>query len=1074
MLQRRLPNRRVQKAAEVWTGAQAPTDGELYVGPTGKRWSDNRGIAVEQTSHARVAAKFAALLSTASFVVLANAAHAQAPQAAPAAVPEEEVLVTGSLIRGAPAVGVPVTNLGEAEFQETGALTVSELLRNVPAVEVDASTGAGSSPGNWERLTSVDLRGLSTNAGVRTLMLIDSMRYPVQGHGTCQLDPSIIPSLALDHIDILVDGASATYGSDAIAGVLNVVMRRGYEGAISQLKYSRSAVGAPTYQASQLWGTTWEGGDVTLVYEFYDAKRVPRSAIDTFTYDFTPWGLDDRTLVRSSLPGIVSTGALQTIAGAPSGFSAASGTMWCDNCYSIPQGVGWNYGDTAAHTNPTVGSSAATTTWTALLANKGVKNEINSYRYADEQAAQQRNAATVTFDQEIVEGVEFFADAFYSNRRAQFFYSGTHNRPANNALNAITVPTTNPYYPTGAPAGLRISYLLTDELRPYTSGHSRNSRYAGGFNVDLPYEWNGRLFFNTSEEANYAITNNSANTNMVLAALGNTVVASGNQAAFSKPANVPFLNVFCDPQVYECNSPVTLAYINGNEIFDQKWNLRQFAAVFDGPVFELPGGPLRAAIGADKVTNHYKFIDTNSINSVSKALATTTPSIGVRNIWAAYGEINAPIFGEANRIPGIYSLDLQASWRHDHYNDFGGTSNPRVAVDYMPFESLTLRGSWGTSFRAPAFAETSAVAGRLIMPQNTPAGAANNNVRLCAVGATTPVAGSAGEALINGGFGLTCASSPGGVSVGGGSDGLQGVTRDAGYALGPEEAESFSYGFQFMPTFLPGLDIHATYFWVNVTNTIQGGGTDLLNPFDRPNIYIRGDAGFDAAVQAVLANPLSTVSPTLAPVIQFVTDGAARNIGSLKLDGIDFHAGYDWQMDDWGSFGASITGTYYINRETVGGPGQPAEDAYDSGDSLPGETRDPRFRYRARLNWDSGEGLNVTAIMNYRSHYFHNQAYPPGCFISGPVCYAGAEQFPDYNNFVPSYYLFDFAVAYDLMDKPANDYLKNLRFNLNVNNVLDKRGAFVYRIANNGGTFAHDSSISPNGRTLSITVTKTW
>ena len=75
---------------------------------------------------------------------------------------------------------------------------------------------------------------------------------------------------------------------------------------------------------------------------------------------------------------------------------------------------------------------------------------------------------------------------------------------------------------------------------------------------------------------------------------------------------------------------------------------------------------------------------------------------------------------------------------------------------------------------------------------------------------------------------------------------------------------------------------------------------------------------------------------------------------------------------------------------------------------------------------------------------------------------------------MPAYYLVDFAVAYDLMDKPANEYLKNLRFNLNINNVFDTHGAFVYRIANNGGTFAHDSSISPNGRTISITITKTW
>jgi iron complex outermembrane receptor protein len=1019
---------------------------------------------VELTSraHARRVA-FAALLGSASLFALEAKA---ADQAAAAQPPVEEVLITGSLIRGAPAVGVPVTNLGEQEFQETGAVTVSELLRNVPSIEVDASVGAGSSPGNWERLTSVDLRGLSTNAGVRTLMLIDTMRYPVQGHGTCQLDPSIIPSLALDHIDILVDGASATYGSDAIAGVLNVIMRRGYEGAITQLKAVHPTVGGDTWQASQLWGTTWDGGDLTLVYEWYDAKRLPRAVLPTFTYDYTPWGLDDRTLIRSSIPGIVSTGAPAAVAGIPTGFAANQGTMWCANCYSVPKGSGWDF-DTRA--------PGPTTTWTQLLANKGVNNELNSYAYADEGAAQQRNAATVTFDQTIIDGVELFVDGFYSNRRAQFRYSGTHNRPANNALNALTVPTTNPYYPAGAPAGLRVSYLLTDEVQGNTSGYSRNSRWAGGFNLELPYDWNGRVYFNTSEEANFAATRGSVNTNNVNAALGNTVAAQASQAAFTKPANIPYLNLFCDALVYQCNSPATLAYITGQEIFDEKWNLRQWSAVFDGKVFALPGGDLRAAFGADYVSNHYKFIDTNTINSASTAAVTTTPSIGNRNVWAVYTEVNAPIFSETNALPLMRKLDLQVSWRHDHYNDFGGTSNPRVAVDWMPIESLTLRGSWGTSFRAPAFAETSAVAGRLIMPVNALAGATGgNNVRLCPLNSSTPVSGSAGAALIAAGLGFTCNSFPGGISVGGGSDGLAGVTRPAGFALGPEKATSWSVGAQLLPTFAPGLDVHATYFWTEVTDTIAGGGTDLLNPFDRDHILIRGEPGFDAAVAAILSNPLSAVNPSVASSISFIQEGAARNLGSLKLNGIDFFAGYDWELGNYGIWDASITGTYYLHRETVGGPGQEPEDAYHSSDNLPGETREARFRYRARLGWNDGNGLNVAMILNYKSHFFHTQAYPPQCFISGPVCYPGAEQFPDYNNHVPANYIFDLSTGYDLMDRPVNPFLKNIRFAFVVNNVFDRRPSFVYRIATNGGSFAHDASASILGRVFNVTITKTW
>jgi iron complex outermembrane receptor protein len=488
-----------------------------------------------------------------------------------------------------------------------------------------------------------------------------------------------------------------------------------------------------------------------------------------------------------------------------------------------------------------------------------------------------------------------------------------------------------------------------------------------------------------------------------------------------------------------------------------------------------PGGELRAAVCADYVSDPYKFIDTNTINSPSTAAVLTTPSIGKRTVWAVYTEVNAPIFGEMNALPLIRKLDLQVSWRHDHYNDFGGTSNPRIALDWMPAEFMTIRGSWGTSFRAPAFAETSAVAGRVIQPVNAAAGSSGgNNVRICAQNATNPVAGSAGADLIAAGLGFNCNSFPGGITVGGGSDGLAGVTRPAGFALGPEKAKSWSVGVQFLPDFAPGLDMHATYFWTEVTDTIAGGGTDLLNPFDREHILIKGDPGFDAAVAAIVSNPLSTVNPTFAPQISFIQEGASRNLGSMKLDGIDFFAGYDFELGNYGFWDASITGTYYLHRETVGGPGQDAEDAYDSSDDRPGETREARFRYRARVGWNDGDGFNIGLILNYRSHFFHGQAYPPQCFISGPVCYAGAEQFPDYSNHVPANYLFDVSMAYDLMDRPVNPYLKNIKFALVVNNVFDHDPSFVYRVAANGGAFAHDASTTILGRVFNVTITKTW
>ena len=104
--------------------------------------------------------------------------------------------------------------------------------------------------------------------------MIDGVLFPPQADGLCAIDPSIIPALALDRVDILADGASATYGSDAIAGVINVVLKRGFDGAVTMLHFQAPDMGGQEYQASQLWGRTWDGGDITLTYEYINEAPV--------------------------------------------------------------------------------------------------------------------------------------------------------------------------------------------------------------------------------------------------------------------------------------------------------------------------------------------------------------------------------------------------------------------------------------------------------------------------------------------------------------------------------------------------------------------------------------------------------------------------------------------------------------------------------------------------------------------------------------------------------------------------------------------------------------------------------
>src|SRR5437764_1687820 len=220
------------------------------------------------------ASRLATLMGSASFLTLTaitahaqQVAQAQMAQAAPEAIPEQ-VLITGSLIHGTAAVGVPVTNLGTQDFTQTGNVTIGDLFRTVPQANVAPGPSAVTSGGHQERETRVNIRGLD-QTGPRSLLMIDGVRFPPQADGICAIDPSIIPALALDRIDILADGASATYGSDAISGVINIILKRNFDGAISQLQYT-AGDSKNHYLASQLWGRTWDGGDIAITYEWSD------------------------------------------------------------------------------------------------------------------------------------------------------------------------------------------------------------------------------------------------------------------------------------------------------------------------------------------------------------------------------------------------------------------------------------------------------------------------------------------------------------------------------------------------------------------------------------------------------------------------------------------------------------------------------------------------------------------------------------------------------------------------------------------------------------------------------------
>jgi outer membrane receptor protein involved in Fe transport len=1030
-------------------------------------------------------------LASASAVALSCAGALAQPAPAPAPI-VEEVLITGSLIRGAEAVGVPVTALSLEDVQETGAMTIGDLLRKTPALFVTPSTSFQSSVTNFVRAARVDIHNFGP---LRTLMLIDGMRFPANNHDASSYDPSIIPSIALQRLDILADGASATYGSDAVAGVVNVILRRNFDGAITQAFMSGADGGNVKLQGAQLYGRKWDTGGITLSFEYFNEKALKGPARSFYTYDFTPYGLDNRNIVKSAVPGIVSTGNP----------TSATGTS-CTNCYSIPFGTGWNYGDTAAHTNPLTPNSAPTTTWTVLLANKGVNNLVNPYMFADILPSNQRTAATATFDQEIFGGVSFFGEGFYSNRRV-ILYGPPASQPFDTSTFTQIVPTTNPYYPAGAPVGLRANYSLVAELNPYVSSYEISGRYAFGFDVELPLDWQARLFFSTNEERNSWTQHNQPNLNNISAALGNTVTdPDGQVAPFTRPANIPFLNPFCDALIYTCNSPVTLDYVSAMHIDNSHYLRHEWGANFDGPIFDLPGGTVRAAVGANYFRDNFFYTSARTENTVAKAMSVTFPETLGRTVYAGFGQLNIPVFGEANAMPGLHRLEIEISGRYDHYDDFGGTTNPKLAANWDPIEGLTFRGSWGRSFRAPAFGNLSYVLAKRFSLANVAAGAPNNSAQVCTndqIAANAPAtAGSAAAAILQGAGAANCGNAAitavtgaavgsaafnqirfaGGITQNGGVGLTAGITRPADYVLKPEKAESYTIGADFTPSFFSGLNVHATYFHTLIKDVIANGCGDVNDPICRDNIMVRANP--DGKNRAPFGDPLDPAAPgaisaltrftsgaqapagvaPFVPSVRYLTDGAIYNLGSEELAGTDFGASYDWDMGNFGTGSIGLQGTYMLRDKTVAFAGAAPSDPFvgNNNNAGIGNVLTPRLRYRGDVGWEGLDGFSVTLAVNYQAHYFHTNVQPP----SPP---------PNYSNLVPSQYTFDLSVGYNTMDNAVNPYLNNIAIRVVANNLLDRLPPFVYRIATGGGVTAYDGTIfSPIGRTISLSITKTW
>lgn len=579
------------------------------------------------------------------------------------AIAVEDIVVTGTLLRSSGDLASPVVRLDRDALDRRGFGTVAEALTALPQSYAGSATplvqlvGSDRAGSNSVYATGVNLRGLGASS---TLILVNGRRLAGTGLRGEFGDVSALPSGAVERVDVLLDGASALYGSDAVAGVVNVILRPSFDGAETRLRVSAAQGGAEDVMVSHLAGKTWASGSAYLAYEYQTLNAL--SSYDrpyTADGDLRPFGGTDHRNFYGAPGNIVA-------------FNAATSAYATQYAIRPPAGgAARGPGDFVA----------------------GAANLQSLTLGADLVPALERHSVYGRVRQALGDRLEVTADVRYNRRE--------HDITGATSAGIFTVTRANPTFvsPTGA-ASHTIGYAFLKDLGPTRArGSSESYGVTLGARYDLTSTWSLDGYLALAREKGEAGVYNRAHTGFVNEALGTT---ADNPATAFSAARDGYLNLFGDGAA---NSRAVLDFIGqGYSVATDQGRATSANLMLRGDLFDLPAGPVQLAVGLQYRTDTF---NTRTLSFASSA----TPTLNQRpererSIAAVFAETRIPLVGPGAARPGLRSLDLSIAGRFEDYDDFGTTTNPKLGVVWSPAPGVGVRASWGSSFRAASLPQT--------------------------------------------------------------------------------------------------------------------------------------------------------------------------------------------------------------------------------------------------------------------------------------------------------------------------------------------------------------------------------
>jgi outer membrane receptor protein involved in Fe transport len=572
----------------------------------------------------------------------------------------DAIVVTGTRIRGSAPVGSPVVTIDRNAIDTSGRATVAEMVESIPQ-----NFGGGASEGNVGPTTrggagfnlgfgsSINLRGLGTSS---TLVLFDGVRPALAGQSGAFVDTSLIPASAIDRIELLTDGASAIYGTDAVAGVVNLRFREKFQGFETRVRAATADGDYGDYKISQLAGQRWSNGGVVLAVEYSERGRLAGTSRRFVTEDLRPFGGPD---LRSNLAN-------------PGTIVAANGQI-----FGIP-----------------TGQDGTRLTRADLIS--GQQNRTDYQKLYDILPQQRSWSAYAAADQEIADDVSLYVRAVAAQR--DFEARARSITPSA----SVAVPITNAFYvdPIGTRQAIRVNYDFSRDFGVETMrGRSRVLSVSGGLRGSLA-GWTLELTGAYGRSSENNDRTGVINTTRLAAALAD----SNRATAF---------NVFGDGSF---TNPATLARVLGAYFNSDDYENWSTALRADGTLLNIPAGAAKLAFGVEHREERFEQLTIADRGAtVTRTRMAGLP--GSRRANAVYAELLVPLLA-GDTFPG--KLDLSLAGRVERYNDVGETENPKAGISWTPVPGLTARASYGTSFRAPLFIENPGQARNLYQPVALP------------------------------------------------------------------------------------------------------------------------------------------------------------------------------------------------------------------------------------------------------------------------------------------------------------------------------------------------------------------